>query len=75
MSYFFWGTIILFVATLIFYVVFASLVYYWHEKRASIVVVPLLFTFEFFVIAFLITALVCVLLQYLPDIIKLAGGT
>lgn len=69
MSYFFFGTIILLVTTLIFYVVFVSLIYYWREKNLSVVVIPLLFTFEFFVIGFLIVSLISILFQFLPDIV------
>ncbi len=69
--YFFWGSIILFVSTLIFYVVFLSLMYYWHEKQITFVVAPLLFAFDFFLIAFLIMAIIVIFLQYLPDILIL----
>jgi len=71
---FFWGTIILFIATAIFYIVFFSLVYYWHEKKTTFVIVPLLYTFEFFAIGFFIVSLVSLLMQYLPDILKLTGS-
>jgi len=74
LSYFFWGSVILLTLTTIFYMVFASLVYYWHEKRATYVIVPLLYTFEFFITGFVIVALVSLTLQYLPDILKLAGA-
>ncbi len=69
MSYLFWGTIILFSATLIFYIVFFSLIYYWHLKRITIVVVPLIFTFEFFLAGFLVVAALFLCVQYLPAVI------
>lgn len=68
MLYLFWGTIILFLATLIFYIVFFSLIYYWHLKKITYVVVPLIFTFEFFLTAFLVVALVLIVLNYAPVI-------
>ncbi|OGZ63928.1 MAG: hypothetical protein A3A98_03120 [Candidatus Staskawiczbacteria bacterium RIFCSPLOWO2_01_FULL_40_39] len=71
MSYFFWGTIFLLGATVIFYLVFLSLVYYWHERKTSFVIVPLLYTFEFFLIGFLVVSLISLVLQYLPDIVTL----
>lgn len=71
MSYFFWGTIVLFTATLIYYIVFASLVYYWHEKKTTVLVVPLIYTFEFFISAFLVVSIVWIVLQYFPDVLKL----
>ena len=70
MSYFFIGINILFIATLIFYIVFFSLVYYWHEKKTTFVVVPLIFTFEFFLIGFLIVSIVLILIEYLPQILR-----
>ena len=54
LSYFFWGMVILLVATAIFYIVFLSFIYYWRETRVNVVVVPLLFTFEFFITGFLL---------------------
>ncbi len=71
MTYFFIGISILFIATLIFYVVFFSLVYYWHEKKTTFVVVPLLYTSEFFLVGFLIVSLISILLEYLPQILKM----
>jgi len=74
MSYFFLGTIILLSATAIYYIVFFSLVYYWRETKANFIVVPLLYTFEFFITGFLIVSLACLLLQYLPDITRLISA-
>jgi hypothetical protein len=71
MSYFFIGVNILFVATVIFYIVFVSLVYYWHDKKTTFVIVPLLYTFDFFIIGFLIVSLFSISLKYLPKIISM----
>lgn len=71
MPYFFIGISILFIATLIFYVIFLSLVYYWHETKTTFVVVPLIYTFEFFLIGFLVVSIVSILLEYLPQILKM----
>jgi len=73
MSYFFIGVNILFFATLLFYIVFFSLVYYWHVKKTSFVVVPIIFTFEFFLIGFLILSIVLILIEYVPKILILFG--
>jgi hypothetical protein len=73
-SPFFWGTLILFILTAIFYIVCLSLLYYWHEKDTTYVVVPLMFTFEFFMAGFFVVAIVSLLIQYWPDILRLAGG-
>ena len=70
MSYLFWGIIILFAVTLIYYAVFFGLIYYWHVKRASYVVVPLIFTFEFFLTAFLVIMLVLIVLNYFPVVLE-----
>jgi hypothetical protein len=71
MSYFFIGLYILFALTAIFYIVFFSLLYYWHEKKATFVVVPLIFTFDFFAVGFLVVCIVSLVLQYAPSFIKL----
>ncbi|MBI3631598.1 MAG: hypothetical protein HY219_01900 [Candidatus Staskawiczbacteria bacterium] len=70
MSYFLIGINILFAATLIFYIVFFSLVYYWHEKRATFIVVPIIYTFEFFLAGFLVVSIISILLDNLPQILN-----
>ncbi|MSU60564.1 MAG: hypothetical protein EXS52_01455 [Candidatus Staskawiczbacteria bacterium] len=70
MLYLFLGTIILFSVTLIFYIVFFSLIYYWHVKRISYVVVPLIFTFEFFLVAFFVVALGLIVANYFPVVLE-----
>jgi len=73
MSYFFWGMLLLFAATLIYYLVFFLFVYYWHEKNITFVIVPLIYTFEFFLTAFLIISIVVLFLQYVPALLTLIG--
>ena len=65
--------IALFIATGIFYIVFFSVSYYWHEKNTSYVIVPMIFTFEFFVIGFFVVAIASIVIQYLPIILKLTS--
>jgi hypothetical protein len=62
--------IALFVATAIYYIVLFSLIYYWHLKKASFVIVPALFAFDFLLIGFLIISIVYIVIKYLPDFIK-----
>ncbi len=69
MSYFFLGTLVVLVSTLIYYIVFFSLVYYWHEKKTSLVVVPLLYAFEFFTIIFLVMCMIVLTIQYWAEIV------
>lgn len=71
MNYVFWGTIAVLGATAIYYIVFYSLLYYWHEKKTTFVVVPLLFTFEFFAIVFLLFALGMIMITYIPGLAPL----
>ncbi|HLD70495.1 MAG TPA: hypothetical protein VI937_01265 [Negativicutes bacterium] len=71
MPYFFWGTVVVLVSTLIYYIVFFSLVYYWHEKKATLVVVPLLYAFEFFAITFLAMCVAVLIIQYWPEMVSL----
>ena len=67
------GLIVLFVMTAIFYIVLFSFVYYWHFKKITFVVVPMFFTFEFFIIGFFIISIVSIIINYLPEIVKLGG--
>lgn len=62
--------IILFALTAIYYIVFFSLIYYWHLKKTSFVVVPMIFTFEFFLIGFLIVAIAAIAVNYMPYLIE-----
>ncbi len=57
--------------TAIYYIVFFSLLYYWHEKKATFVVVPIIFTFYFFAIGFLVVAIASLAIQYLPNFLNL----
>ncbi len=75
MDIFYTLLIVLFIATAIFYIVFFSLIYYWHLKKTSYVVVPLIFTFEFFITGFLIVAIITIIIKYLPQILIFFGGT
>jgi hypothetical protein len=70
MSYFFILIDILFFATIVFYLVFFALVHYWHEKKTTSVIVPLIYTFEFFAVGFLLITIVSILIEYLPKILS-----
>jgi hypothetical protein len=65
--------IVLFIATAVFYVIFFSFIYYWHLKKTSFVVVPVIFTFEFFLTGFLIVVIVSLAVNYLPYLINSIG--
>jgi len=73
MDIFVTGLITLFVVTAIFYIVLFSFIYFWHLKKASFVVIPLVFTFEFFVMGFFVISIVSIILNYLPDLIRASG--
>ena len=62
--------IILFIATAIFYIVFFSFIYYWHLKKISYVVVPAIFTFQFFAIGFLVVVILALAINYVPMLLK-----
>lgn len=70
MGFFFWGSIALLAATLIYYSVFFMLIYYWHEKKTTLAVMPLIFTFEFFITGFLVVSLVSLLVHIIPYLIR-----
>ncbi len=67
------GFIVLLVMTVIFYVIFFSFIYYWHLKKISFVVLPVVFTFEFFAIGFFVICIVSIIINYLPQLLKAAG--
>jgi len=73
MGIFFILLIELSVATMIFYVVIFSFIYYWHLKKVSFVVVPAIFTFEFFTIGFFVISLITIIVKFLPYLINLLG--
>lgn len=74
MDIFVTGIIVLFVMTTIFYIVWFSFIYYWHLKKISFVVVPTLFTFDFFIIGFFVVSLTAIILNYLPELFRLTGA-
>jgi len=67
------GLIVLFVMSAVFYIVLFSFIYYWHLIKVTFFVVPLVFTFEFFAIGFLVVVVASIILKYVPDLIRLYG--
>lgn len=67
------GLVVLFIASAIFFIVLFSFIFYWHLKRVTYFVVPAVFAFEFFVMGFFTVAIVSIILQYLPDLIRSSG--
>lgn len=67
----FWvGLMTLFITTAIFYIVLFSFIFYWHLKKITFIVVPAVFTFEFFAIGIFIVAIITIILKYVPVIIN-----
>jgi phosphoglycerol transferase MdoB-like AlkP superfamily enzyme len=73
MSPFLVGLIVLFSLTAIFYIVLFSFIFYWHLKKITFILLPILFIFEYFVMGFLMVSLVSIILNYLPVIVVAAG--
>jgi hypothetical protein len=67
------GLITLFVVTAIFYIVIFSFIFYWHLVKVSFIVVPIVFTFEFFVMGFFTVSIVSIIINYLPLVIRAYG--
>jgi hypothetical protein len=67
------GLITLFSFAAVFYIVLFSFIYYWHLTKVTYIVVPAIFIFEFLISAFLIVAIVSIILTYLPELVKTAG--
>jgi len=68
------GIVVLFVMTAIFYIVTFSFIFYWHLKKVTFVVVPMIFTFEFFISGFLVVSIVSIILNYLPVLARALGA-
>lgn len=73
MSIFVVGLIVLFVMAAIFYIVLFGFIFYWHLRRVSFVVVPMIFSFEFLVKGFFVVSIIAMALEYLPVLIKATG--
>ena len=73
MDVFITSLITLFVMTAIFYIVIFSFIYYWHLKKITFIVLPLVFAFEFFVMGFFTISIVTIIIKYLPELIRAAG--
>jgi hypothetical protein len=63
--------LLLLLATVIYYIVFFSLSYYWHEAKTSFVILPAIYTFDFFIIGFLVISIISIILNFFPEILKL----
>jgi hypothetical protein len=64
------GIVTLLVCTAIFYIVLFSFIYYWHLKKTTYIVVPIIWTFEFFTIGFFAVSITAIILNYLPVLIR-----
>lgn len=73
MDIFFTGLVVLAVMSAIFYIVIFSFIFYWHLVKVSFVVLPVVFTFEFFVMGFFVVSLTAIILNFLPMAIKASG--
>ena len=67
------GLYVLLVMTAIFYIVLFSFIFYWHLKKVSYIVVPIIWAFEFFVLGFFVVALTAIILNYVPVIVRALG--
>lgn len=67
------GIITLFVSAAVFYIVLFSFIFYWHLKRVTFMVVPMVFGFEFFVMCFLVVCIISIIIQYVPEIVRVVG--
>ena len=73
MDIFLVGIVTLFVAAAIFYIVLFSFIFYWHLKKITFVVIPVIFAFEFFVMGFFAVSIVAIIFNYLPLLIQASG--
>jgi len=61
----------LLIGTAIYYIVFFSFIFYWHLVKVSYIIVPLIFTFEFFTAGFFIISIITLVVKFLPYFINL----
>ena len=69
MDIFYVGITTLLATVLVFFLVFFSFVYYWHVKKTTYVIIPLLFMFDIFLRGVIVVAIVSLILYYLPGLI------
>ena len=67
------GLIVLGAMTVVFYIVIFSFFFYWHLKKISFIVVPIIFTFEFLIMGFFVVSIVSIIINYLPVVVRVAG--
>jgi hypothetical protein len=67
------GIAVLLVVTAILFIVLFSFVYYWHLKKVTFFVVPMVFIFEFFVAGFFVISIATIILNYLPELARVVG--
>jgi len=70
MDIFFTLLVVLFILTCIYYVVYFSLAYYWHETKLTFLVLPIISTFEFFLIGFLVISIISIIVNYIPEFLS-----
>lgn len=61
--YFGIGIKILFILTVIFYAIFFGFIFFWSEAKRTFLIVPLLYTFEFFLAGFMIVVIISLLID------------
>lgn len=69
MDVFYVGVLTLLTATAVFYVVLFGFIFYWHLRKTTFVIVPVIWTFEFFIRCFWVVVIVSLILHYLPILI------
>ena len=73
MDAFITGLIVLAIMGAMFYIVLFSFIFYWHLKKISFVIVPFIWAFEYFAIGFFVVSLVAIIIQYLPELVRVSG--
>lgn len=67
------GLLTLAATTIVFYIVLFSFIFYWHLVKVSFLVVPMIFTFEFFASGFLVVVILSIIINYLPNLVRTFG--
>ncbi len=66
--YFGIGIKVLFVVTVIFYLIFFGFVLFWSKTKVTPIIVPLIYTFKFFLGGVMVVAIISFFLEIIPNI-------
>ena len=67
------GLITAFALTGVFFTVLFSFIFYWHLVKITYWVVPLIWTFDYFIMCCFVVVIVTLIFKYLPVLVQASG--